>query len=201
VGLPVAEVLVPVKPMERVEVGDELICIRGVLSAAECEALIARAESAAFEPATINTRSGAKRDERARDNDRVILDDVELASDLWSRVAGHVPVIRAGRQVIGLNERLRFYRYHPGQKFDWHVDAPFRRGNGEMSLLTFMIYLNEGYRGGATAFHDAVDIVGERGMALLFEHGLMHRGDEVTEGVKYALRSDVMYGPVGRISG
>ncbi len=85
-GSPVAEVLVPVKPMERVEVGYGLVCIRGVLNAAECEALIARAESAAFEPATLNTRSGAKRDERARDNDRVILEDAELASDLWSRV-------------------------------------------------------------------------------------------------------------------
>jgi predicted 2-oxoglutarate/Fe(II)-dependent dioxygenase YbiX len=187
--------------MERVEVENGIVCIRNVLSAAECEALIARAEAAGFEPATINTRSGAKRDERTRDNDRVIMDDAALASDLWKRVADQVPVIRAGRQVIGLNERLRFYRYHPGQRFDWHVDGAFRRKDGEMSLFTFMIYLNEGYRGGATAFHNSADIVGERGMALLFEHGLMHQGAEVTEGVKYALRSDVMYGPVGRLGG
>lgn len=81
------------------------------------------------------------------------------------------------------------------------VDAPFRRGNGEMSLFTFMIYLNDGYGGGATAFHNSVEIAGERGMALLFEHGLMHQGAEVMHGVKYALRSDIMYGAVGRISG
>ena len=64
-----------------------------------------------------------------------------------------------------------------------------------------MIYLNEGYRGGVTAFHNSADVVGERGMALLFEHGLMHRGAEVTRGVKYALRSNVMYGAVGRLAG
>lgn len=187
--------------MERVDVDHGIVCIRNVLSTTECDALIARAEAVGFEPATINTRSGAKRDEQTRDNDRVIMDDAELASDLWTRIVSHVPVIRAGRQVVGLNERLRFYRYHPGQKFDWHVDGPFRRGNGEMSLFTFMIYLNEGYRGGATAFHNATEVVGERGMALLFEHGLMHQGAEVTHGVKYALRSDVMYGPVGRLAG
>lgn len=187
--------------MERVDIDHGIVCIRNVLSATECEALIARAEAAGFEPATINTRTGAKRDEQTRDNDRVILDDIELASNLWTRIAGHVPVIRAGRQVVGLNERIRFYRYHPGQRFDWHVDAPFRRGNGEMSLFTFMIYLNEGYLGGATAFRNSAGIVGERGMALLFEHGLTHTGAEVTHGVKYALRSDIMYGAVGRISG
>ena len=130
------EVLVLVKLMERVEVGRGIVVIRDVLSAAECEALIARAEAMGFEPVTINTRSGARRDEQTRDNDRVIMDDAELALDLWKRVATYVPVIRAGRQVVGLNERLRLYRYHPGQKFDWHVDGPFRRGNGEMSLLT-----------------------------------------------------------------
>jgi hypothetical protein len=190
------EQLVPVKLMQRVEVGRGIVVIRDVLSTTECEALIARAEAMGFEPATINTRSGARRDEQTRDNDRVIMDDAELALDLWKRVAAHVPVIRAGRQVVGLNERLRLYRYHPGQKFDWHVDGPFRRGNGEMSLFTFMIY-----RGGATAFHNAAEVVGERGMALLFEHGLMHQGAEVTHGAKYALRSDVMYGAVGRLSG
>jgi prolyl 4-hydroxylase len=187
--------------MERVNVDHGIVCIRNVLSATECEALIVRAEAVGFKPATINTHSGAKRDEQTRDNDRVIMDDAELASDLWARIASHVHVIRAGRQAVRPNERFRYYRYHPGQKFDWHVDGPFRRENGEMSLFTFMIYLNEGYRGGATAFHNAGDIVGEQGMALLFEHGLMHQGAEVTHGVKYALRSDVMYGAVGRLAG
>jgi hypothetical protein len=31
------------------------------------------------------------------------------------------------------------------------------------------------------------------GMALLFQHRLLHEGSEVTSGVKYVVRSDVMY--------
>jgi hypothetical protein len=38
-------------------------------------------------------------------------------------------------------------------------------------------------------------------MALVFDHGLIHEGAAVTDGVKYVLRSDVMYGPVGRFAG
>ena len=30
-------------------------------------------------------------------------------------------------------------------------------------------------------------------MALIFLHSLYHEGNEVTQGVKYVLRSDVMY--------
>jgi hypothetical protein len=30
-------------------------------------------------------------------------------------------------------------------------------------------------------------------MALLFQHQLLHEGSEVTSGVKYVVRSDVMY--------
>lgn len=138
-----------------------------------------------------------------RNNDRVIADDVGMAKRIWNRVEGFVPRILAGRQVLGLNERFRFYRYAPGQRFSWHWDGSFVRPNGEASLLTFMIYLNEGYEGGATRFDDdaksppgePLSVAGKLGMALLFEHELLHEGAEVTGGVKYVLRSDVMYGP------
>ena len=44
-------------------------------------------------------------------------------------------------------------------------------------------------------------VAGKLGTALLFEHGLIHEGAEVTAGVKYVLRSDVMYGPMGQLFG
>jgi hypothetical protein len=66
-----------------------------------------------------------------------------------------------------------------------------------MSLLTFMIYLNEGYEGGETRF-ESLSVAGKLGMALVFEHGLLHESAEVTGGVKYVLRSDVMYGQLAR---
>lgn len=161
---------------------------------------MARAESSGFEIATINAWDGPRVDMNTRNNDRVIIDDVALARDIWARVADHIPNVHSGRQVRGLNERFRFYRYTRGQRFAWHADGPFARNNGEISMLTFMIYLNDGYRGGATRFED-LSVDGQAGMALVFDHGLIHEGAAVTEGVKYVLRSDVMYGPVGRFGG
>lgn len=130
----------------------------------------------------------------------LIVDDAARARDLWQRVQGQIPAVMRYRQAIGLNERLRFYRYDPGERFAAHVDAPFRRANGEESLLTFMIYLNDGFAGGETTFSD-VSVRPERGMALVFEHWLKHEGAAVTSGRKYVLRSDVMYGPLGKVYG
>ena len=102
--------------------------------------------------------------------------------------------------MIGLNERFRFYRYDPGEQFAPHTDGCFRRDNGEESLLTFMIYLNEGCEGGETNFGE-VRIVPKTGMTLIFDHYLLHEGAAVVSGRKYVLRSDVMYGRVGHLRG
>ena len=65
--------------------------------------------------------------------------------------------------------------------------------NGDESLMTLMIYLNGGARGGETRFENAT-ITPEAGLALIFDHYLLHEGALVVEGQKYVLRSDVMYG-------
>jgi predicted 2-oxoglutarate/Fe(II)-dependent dioxygenase YbiX len=186
--------------MRRTELGPCTYTIDNVLSPEECEQIIKRTEAEGFEIATINTARGAQVVAEMRNNDRVIVDDHGLAADLWSRVREAVPAVLYGRQAVALNERFRFYRYVPGQRFSWHSDGPFRRENGELSQLTFMIYLNDGYKGGDTRF-EKLRVRGRVGMALVFAHGLIHEGSEVTEGVKYVLRSDVMYGPVGRLAG
>lgn len=71
-------------------------------------------------------------------------------------------------------------------------DGAFARS--DRGLLTLMIYLNEGFAGGSTRFHDwDIDVVPRTGMALLFQHRVLHEGCVIEAGVKYALRSDVMY--------
>ena len=53
-----------------------------------------------------------------RNNTRVILDDVPCAAALWERLAPAIPARIGGASVaVGLNERLRFYRYGPGEFF------------------------------------------------------------------------------------
>lgn len=55
-------------------------------------------------------------------------------------------------------------------------------------------------KGGATRF-ETLALEGQSGMALIFEHGLIHEGGEVSQGLKYVLRSDVMYGRLGVMTG
>ncbi len=173
-----------------------ILTIKNVLSAEECQEYIALTEQTGYEAATINTNKGFELRPDIRNNERVIIDNFDIAANLWSRVANKIPPILEGRQALGLNERFRFYRYDVGQYFAPHVDGYFLRDNGEQSFLTFMIYLNEDFDGGETNFGETC-IKSETGMALIFDHGLLHEGCAVTKGRKYALRSDVMYGRVG----
>ncbi len=165
-----------------------------VLSAAECDAMIARIETSSPKLATINAPEGVVEDTRIRNNTRVMFDDHAFAQVLFGRVVGHVPREMMGLSVAGANERLRCYRYGPGQRFAPHYDGSFMRSAEEQSLLTLMVYLNDGFTGGETAFVELDHVVQpRRGTALLFQHPILHEGCVVTEGVKYALRSDVMY--------
>lgn len=177
-----------------------VFAVSDFISGARCDELIARAEETGFDEATINTPHGAVRDTDVRNNDRVIADDHALAAELWALAAPHVPTPFNNRKAVGLNERFRFYRYDVGQLFDWHQDGAFERDNGEMSQLTFMIYLNDGCEGGGTSFHDERGVLFEdftvtpsKGTSLFFYHPIVHRGDAIVAGRKYVLRSDVMY--------
>lgn len=179
--------------MTRREVlGASVFCVRSFLPPEECAAWIQRAEQIGFDEAPIHTAAGPRRRPDVRNNRRVLYDSAADAERLWQRARPFVPQHREVWQPIGLNERLRFYRYEVGQQFEWHYDGCHERENGERSWLTFMIYLNDGYGGGQTAFADfTVEPVA--GTALLFEHEVRHKGQPVTYGCKYVLRSDVMY--------
>ncbi|MBL0215139.1 MAG: 2OG-Fe(II) oxygenase [Myxococcales bacterium] len=168
--------------------------IPDVLSAAECEAAIARIEALGPTAAPVTTGRGFEMLPEIRNNTRVVFDDAPLAAELFSRVRPHVPAQLAGMQAIGTNERFRCYKYDPGQRFAPHYDGAFVRSERERSLLTLIVYLNDDYVGGSTAFHDfIVRVRPQRGTALLFQHLLLHEGCVVTSGTKYAMRSDVMY--------
>ena len=169
--------------------------IRGFLSPAECDAWITLAEAMGFEDAPVTTAFGPVHMPHTRNNTRVMLDDVPRAVALWSRLRPHLPVddrSDGGWRPVGLNERLRFYRYTPGQVFRWHRDGAFVRDARERSELTFLVYLDDDCDGGATEFEDAV-VKPERGTALVFSHWMRHQGALVTRGVKHVLRSDVMF--------
>lgn len=177
-----------------------IISIDDVLTADECAELITRIETIGPEAAPITTHRGFEMRPDIRNNGRVMFDDLALAQTLCDRVRAQVPERLEDEWVLsGANERLRCYRYLPGQYFAPHFDGAFRRSLEERSLLTFMVYLNDVEAGGTTNFNDLeLSYTPRRGSALLFNHHLRHEGAEVQSGVKYAVRSDLMYRRVKR---
>ena len=171
----------------------DVLTLEGVLSEQECEALVAEAEATGFDDAPITTLTGFRMMPEVRNNTRVMVDDVARAQWLWARTRAWIPAEHRGARVVGLNERLRYYRYHPGQYFEWHVDGSFRRSREELSLLTLLVYLSDDFRGGCTELAGLPPVVARRGMAVAFDHRVRHRGAPVLAGTKYVLRTDVMY--------
>lgn len=176
------------------QTGPLVFTIDNVLSVDECRGIIDRMETLGFEAAPITTPRGPVMRSDVRNNSRVMFDDPAFAKLLFDRVSPHIPQQLCEMTPVGANERFRCYRYDVDQRFAPHYDGAFIRNDTERSLLTFMVYLNEGFSGGATDFHDfGVRVVPRIGTALLFQHFLLHEGCFVTSGLKYALRTDVMY--------
>lgn len=166
-----------------------------VFSEQECRALIDRIEREGPQAAPISTAHGAVMRPDVRNNDRVMLDDPATSELLFNRLRSQLPpVLESEWELVGLNERLRFYRYRPGQRFAPHFDGCFRRSDAEQSFLTVLVYLNTCEGGGATRLLDLeLDVAPAPGRCLLFNHHLLHEGAVVTSGEKYVVRSDVMY--------
>ncbi|HVX10425.1 MAG TPA: 2OG-Fe(II) oxygenase [Pirellulales bacterium] len=174
------------------QISDEIFTVSGLLTPAECAEYIDLGEAQGFAPAPINGAFGPAYRPEVRNNERVMLDDPDRAAKLCAQAWPWIPKQLGLWRAVGVNERLRLYRYDPGQQFAWHTDGSFERPNGEKSWLTFMVYLNEGFDGGRTVF-SSVQIAPEQGMALFFKHELRHKGETVLQGRKYVLRTDVMY--------
>jgi hypothetical protein len=167
--------------------------VHDFLSPTESADLVQRIESIGPGAAPI-TLGGGQQVMRPdiRNNDRVMFDDVPLAASLFERLRTALPA-REGT-AVGLNERFRGYRYTSGQRFNAHFDGAYVRNERECSEITVLRYLSNGFIGGDTFFHDLnVRVVPKTGLALLFDHRLLHEGCAVQAGTKYVLRSDVMY--------
>ncbi|MEC9441834.1 MAG: 2OG-Fe(II) oxygenase [Myxococcota bacterium] len=138
--------------------------------------------------------------------ERAVLDSAEFAQEIWEQLPALPDLATlygaelrpdpdveelASFRAVGLNARLRFYRYFEGARFSRHHDITYEAEH--RSFLTLLVYLNEGMTGGETCFDDALSITPRTGSCVLFPHELMHQGNPVTEGTKVVLRTDVMY--------
>ncbi|KAJ9655987.1 hypothetical protein H2198_005240 [Neophaeococcomyces mojaviensis] len=135
-------------------------------------------------------------------------------------ITGAGPVKRKETyQMTRLNERLRFLKYGRGMYFRPHCDGSYVTPDGsEISYLTVHLYLNgtpavgdeertdlfeheKPLLGGATRFfgpgwrdENNFDVNPTTGACLVFQHrGLIHSGEEVQQGTKYTVRTDIMF--------
>lgn len=166
--------------------------IENFLSKAECEELILFSEQIGYEEAKVSLASGAKMMKGIRNNSRIMYKDEALANSYWEKLKAYCPDTIANNEALGLNEQFRFYKYESNQRFKRHIDGRFKRNENEESRITFMIYLNDDYEGGETKF-DNVTIKPQTGTALCFIHEQKHEGCPIIEGIKYVIRTDVMY--------
>lgn len=185
------------------QIDEDIFTVSNLFSPDECLQLIGLAESIGFEAAAVRTVDGPKMKTHIRNNDRVALTDARLAADMWHRIAPYLPVLD-GCCACGVDSRIRFYRYFPGQHFKRHKDGTATNELGQRSKLSYLIYLNDDCTGGSTAFPEYRDVNGKQekieylitpatGTALLFRHERWHEGTPVSAGAKYVLRSDVFY--------
>ena len=170
-----------------------VITLENFFTEEECNHWINFSEENGYEKATINLGHNKHViNTQVRNNERVIYDNIEFAQQLWNKLEPYVIKDIGIAQACSLNERLRFYKYLPGHRFKWHQDGSYIRNIHEWSSFTFMVYLNEEMEGGATKFH-GFKVKPKKGMAIIFSHQLGHEGEVITDGVKYVLRSDIMY--------
>jgi hypothetical protein len=171
-----------------------------VFSEEECQMIVEAAEARGFEKALLNVGGGQQvLAEGTRKNLRVMVDDLGLAAEIFFRIKDALPKTFKCHSLVGLNERLRILKYHPGDFFAIHKDGNYTRENGEISKITLLFYLNEGYEGGETTFYKPagnqvnLKVIPKTGMILLHDHRIDHGVPELEKGVKYVIRTDVMY--------
>lgn len=189
--------------LSRVHLLPELIfAVPNALSAEECASWVAFGEARGFEDA----KHKASAEFAHRDNGRIAVHSPDVAARLFRRISLFVPDTIDGKVPVACSSNVRLYRYGPGQRFGKHVDeSSWDEAAEAESLFTLLFYLNsgDGLAGGDTVFYagetGAVEVLRvqpEAGLALLHHHGdkcLLHEGAIVRTGVKYLLRTDVLY--------
>ena len=163
--------------------------VEELLTRGECEYLITAAQPN-FEPSMVY--------DSAR---RLVRDTIRTSDGAAFHWLIEDPAIHAINRRIGCatktsyedGEPLQVLRYSPGQQYHPHFD--WVDGAANQRIITALIYLNDDYDGGQTAFvRTDLEVRGQTGDALVFNNALAngdgdplaeHAGLAVTHGTKY----------------
>jgi Rps23 Pro-64 3,4-dihydroxylase Tpa1-like proline 4-hydroxylase len=182
------------------------IILDNVFTKEECDNLIKLSEEIPenYEIAKVTYDDEQIIDTNYRNNKRWLNFDKKLANTFFEKIKSYIPIEFEGNKVSCLNERLSFLKYSPGEYFRAHQDGYYiRLDDSEISYITVQIYLNDlkTEDGGETTFienayngiYKNYSVIPKVGRVLLFEHDIEHEGSILKHGLKYCIRTDIMY--------
>jgi len=184
------------------------VVLENVLTRAECKHLIECSEKVGY-----GTLGEGSTGAAYRGNRRLQLDEVsgKLGEEIWRRIKPYVPLTQEipgdGKyEFESINTRFRCAKYFKGEAFMVHVDKPTVYEPTRQSILTVNMYLNDlrPEQGGRTRFYQRINgkpvaaAGGSAGSLVMFKQANMkytpfHDGEMVREGLKYLMRTDVIY--------
>jgi len=185
------------------------IVLENLLTRSECQRIISETEGIGF--GHLGTGRTGK---MYRGNRRLQIDDTsgKLGEEIWRRIKKFMPEIEEiptdGSFVYyGMNPRYRFAKYFAGDGFGIHIDKPTIYEHDICSIYTVNIYLNDlsPEQGGYTNFYRKLtggkpiaSAGGTAGSCAIFKQALVdyspvHDGAKVESGLKYLMRTDVVY--------
>lgn len=170
----------------------------GFLSRFECAYAMATARHVMRHSVVINSSTGKQMESEARVSETAWLQPDQL--DVVQQAIFNKIIIAFGG-VSDLAEPMSIVRYKPGGVFLAHLDAYQNYETGQLDesvrATTSIVYLNEGYDGGGTAFIEPkMKVTGQTGDMLHFrnltpngeiDRASVHAGMPVTMGDKWIL--------------
>jgi prolyl 4-hydroxylase len=182
----------PLGPLvpEQLSTAPEASIFRSLFTEAECDFLISAAQPMLQPSKVVDPATGA-----------LVANPVRTSDAAPFPLSAEGPAIHALCRRLALasgtdvkqGEPLQVLRYAPGQEYRPHFDSIDRADN--QRILTFLVYLNDGYEGGETRFmQSGLTVKGNKGDGLLFRNASddgrrdlnsQHAGLAVTAGEKF----------------
>jgi hypothetical protein len=87
--------------------------------------------------------------------------------------------------------------------FSLHLDTGCHCLPHQKSYQTLLIYLNDDYKGGQTVFYNQdfkkiITVTPKKGTAILFKIDLWHQGEQVLEGYKSWIGTEIVWSDESR---
>ena len=179
-------------PFETLSDTPEIRRFPGLFSSAECTYLVETAEPILQPSVVVHPATGEQIRNPVRTSSAAgfpfRLENPAIHALNRRLAAASATDVRAG-------EPLQVLRYAPGEHYHPHIDALPNLPPTQQRVLTFLVYLNDDYDGGETAFPQlGIKVRGKSGDGLLFRNAsadgrpdprAIHAGLPVTRGAKF----------------